>query len=179
MINVVKCDKFVIMKKILEEEYLKKNILLLLSVFFICISLTGCGEDPKLSKFQNDIDAFCSDVAAIDTEINNIDASSDTAREELLDCLDRLNESFKVLAEMEVPEEFSYFEDLADEASSYMTTAVESYHEAYSNNSFNEYIADYARQNYERAYKRVTVILKLLHGEEISDENVTVEESTE
>ncbi|HKM35439.1 MAG TPA: hypothetical protein VJY54_11935 [Lachnospiraceae bacterium] len=158
---------------------MKKNILLLLSVLFFCISLTGCGEDPKLSKFRNDIDSFCSDVAAIDTEINNIDASSDTAREQLLDCLDRLDESFKVLADIDIPKDFSYIEELVDEASSYMTTAVESYHEAYSNNSFNEYTADYARQNYERAYKRVTVILKLLHGEEISDVDVTVEESTE
>lgn len=158
---------------------MKKNILWLLPLFLLCMMLTGCGEDPKLSKFRNDIDSFCNDLATIDTEINNIDASSDTAREQLLDCLDRLDEAFKVLAEMEIPDDFSYIEDLADEASSYMTTAVESYHEAYSNNSFNEYTADYAKQNYERAYKRITVIIKLLHGEDIADNDVTVEESTE
>ena len=60
-----------------------------------------------------------------------------------------------------------------------MTTAVASYHEAYSNNSYNEYTAEYARENYERACKRVTVMIKLLHGENISDADVTVEEVTE
>lgn len=155
---------------------MKKRFLLLLSAMILALSLTGCGEDPKLTKFKNDIDSFCEEIAAIDTNINNIDADSETAREELLDYLDQLDQSFKVLANITVPEEFSYMEELADEASAYMTTAVESYHEAFSNNSYNEYTADYARKNYERACKRVTVILKLLHGEEISDADVSIEE---
>lgn len=158
---------------------MKKRLLLLLSVVLAALSLTGCGEDPKLTKFRNDIDSFCNDVAAIDSTINSIDAQSETAKDELLEQLDQLDQAFMVLADIAVPEEFSYIEELADEASSYMTTAVESYHEAFSNNSYNEYTADYARQNYERAYKRVTVILKLLHGEEITDDDVLIEEADE
>ncbi len=154
---------------------MKKNILLLLSMLLLVLTLTGCGEDPKLTKFKNDMDTFCNDVAEIDAQINNIDASSDSAREELLDCLDRLDETFKVLAAMSIPEEYAYMEALTDEASSYMTTAVEAYHDTYSNSSFNEYTEEYARENYERAYKRITVIIKLLHGEEISDADVTIE----
>ncbi len=158
---------------------MKKRFLLLFAVLVIAISATGCGEDPKLAKFRNDMDSFCQDISEIDTNINNIDASSESARDELLGYLDQLDQSFKVLADMSVPEEFSYIEELADEASSYMTTAVASYHEAYSNNSYNEYTAEYARENYERACKRVTVMIKLLHGENISDADVTVEEVTE
>ena len=158
---------------------MKKRFLLLFAVLVIAISATGCGEDPKLEKFRNDMDSFCQDILEIDTNINNIDASSESARDELLGYLDQLDQSFKVLADMSVPEEFSYIEELADEASSYMTTAVASYHEAYSNNSYNEYTAEYARENYERACKRVTVMIKLLHGEKISDADVTVEEVTE
>ncbi len=158
---------------------MKKRFLLLFAVLVIAISATGCGEDPKLEKFRNDMDSFCQDISEIDTNINNIDASSESARDELLGYLDQLDQSFKVLADMSVPEEFSYIEELADEASSYMTTAVASYHEAYSNNSYNEYTAEYARENYERACKRVTVMIKLLHGENISDADVTVEEVTE
>lgn len=158
---------------------MRNRFLLFLSVIVLTFSLTGCGEDPKLTKFKNDIDSFCVEIAAIDANINNIDATAETAKDELLDYLDQLNESFKVLAAISVPEEFSYIENLADEASSYMTTAVESYHEAYSNNSFNEYTADYAKENYERACKRVNVIIKLLHGEEISDEDVTIETVSE
>ena len=158
---------------------MKKRFLLLFAVLVIAISATGCCEDPKLAKFRNDMDSFCQDISEIDTNINNIDASSESARDELLGYLDQLDQSFKVLADMSVPEEFSYIEELADEASSYMTTAVASYHEAYSNNSYNEYTAEYARENYERACKRVTVMIKLLHGENISDADVTVEEVTE
>lgn len=152
-----------------------KNRFFLLLFVFAFVFLTGCGEDPKLAKFQKDIDSFCSEVAAIDANINAIDAQSETATEQLLGYLDQLDQSFQVLANISVPEEYSYIEELADDASSYMTTAVESYHEAFSNNSYNEYTADYARQNYERAYKRVTIILQLLRGEEITDEDVTFE----
>lgn len=158
---------------------MKNRLLLLLSMLTLLLTLTGCGEDPKLTKFQNDIDSFCNEVAAIDSGINAIDAQSETAKDELLAYLDQLDQAFKVLAEISAPEQYSYVEELADEASSYMTTAVESYHEAFGNNSYNEYTAEYAKENYERAYKRVTVILQLLHGEDITDADVTIEQTTE
>ncbi len=52
---------------------------------------------------------------------------------------------------------------------------MKSYHEAYSNGSYNEYTAEYARQNYSRAYKRVQIIITFLHGEEPSDADLTAE----
>lgn len=70
-------------------------------------------------------------------------------------------------------------EQLADEASEYMSTAVSSYHEAYANHSFNEYTAEYAKENYDRACKRVTVILELLQGKEITDSDVIIETGNE
>ena len=45
----------------------------------------------------------------------------------------KLDTSFQNFAELDFPTEFDYLESLADEASAYMTQAVESYHEAYSN----------------------------------------------
>ena len=54
-----------------------------------------------------------------------------------------------------------------------MTEAVKSYHEAYSNNSYNEYTAAYAKENYTRAYKRVQVIITFLHGDEPKDVDLT------
>lgn len=156
---------------------MKNKFLLVLSAVLLVFSLTGCGEDPKLTKFKNDIESFCSDIATLDSNINNIDAQSESAPDELLDYLDQLEQSFKVLAEISAPEEYAYIEDLADEASAYMSTAVASYHEAFGDNSYNEYTAEYARENYERAYLRVTVILQLLHGEDINIEGVTVEQA--
>lgn len=155
---------------------MKNKLLLFLTVLAFCLGLTGCGgEDPEISKFMEDINSFCSEVAAIDAGINQIDAQSESAKDELLSYLDQLDQSFQTFAAIPVPADYAYMEELADEASSYMTTAVSAYHEAFGENSYNEYTADYARQNYERAYKRVTVILKLLHGEDISDEGATIE----
>lgn len=154
---------------------MKKKLLLLLSALLLCLLLTGCGENPEISNFIEAIDSFCNEVAAIDAGINQIDAQSELAKDELLTYLDQLDRIFQNFAALPVPADYSYMEELADEASSYMTTAVSAYHEAFGASSYNEYTADYARQNYERAYKRVTVILKLLHGEDISDEGATIE----
>lgn len=154
-----------------------KILLLLLSVIF-AIGTIGCGvvEDPKTAKFENDIQSFCDEIAAIDANINNIDATSENATNELLDYLDQLDQSFRVLSNMSIPEEYAYLEELTTEASTYMTTAVESYHEAFADNSYDENIAEYARENYERAYKRVTVMLKLLRGETITEDGVIIEQ---
>ena len=152
---------------------MKTKLLTLLSSVLFCLVLAGCGEDPKMTKFQNDIDSFCSQVAEIDAGINAIDAQSETASDELLAYLDDLDQSFKVLSEIPIPEEYAYMQQLTSEASSYMSTAVAAYHEAFAGDSYNEATAQYARENYERAYKRVTVLLQLLHGEEVT--GVTVE----
>ena len=61
----------------------------------------------------------------------------------------------------------------------YMTEAVSSYHNAYSNGSYNEYMADYAGENYARAYKRIQIILAFLHGEQPEDEDLTIEYSSD
>ena len=66
---------------------------------------------------------------------------------------------------------------LADESSEFMTEAVKNYHDAYSNNSYNESIAQYAKQYYIKAYKRVQIIISFLHGEIPSDADLTIEYS--
>lgn len=148
----------------------QKYLLPLLAVFTMALTLTGCGDDPKLVKFESDINAFCTELAEIDADINAIDARSATAKTELLDHLDKLDEACKVFAEMTFPEDFAYLEELADEAGSYMSTAVASYHEAYSGDTYDADTAGFARQNYERACKRINIILQLLRGEEITAE---------
>ena len=81
-------------------------------------------------------------------------------------------------AALDFPTEFDYLESLADEASEYMTTAVESYHEAYDNGGYNQLTADYAKENYARAYKRIQIIITFLHGEQPEDVNLTTAEET-
>lgn len=145
---------------------------MLIAVLFAAALFTACGEDPELAQFRKNVDDFCDKISAIDSGMNNIDAEADGAVSEFLGYLDELDLIFQSFAELDFPEEFDYLEATADEASQYMTTAVESYHEAYSNGSYNEYTAEYAYGNYSRAYKRIQIIISFLHGETPDDVNV-------
>ena len=144
-------------------------------VILTALLLTACGEDPELTQFQNSMDDFCTKISEIDSGINNIDAQSEDAVAELLTYLDDLDIVFRAFARLDFPEEFDYLEPLADESSQYMSEAVANYHEAYSNHSYQESTAEYARQNYSRAYKRVQIIITFLHGETPDDADLTIE----
>ncbi|MCM1192746.1 MAG: hypothetical protein NC123_00645 [Butyrivibrio sp.] len=157
---------------------MKNKVRMLIAAVFAAILLTACGEDPELVQFRKNIDDFCTKISEIDSGMNNIDAEADNAVAEFLGYLDELDLIFQSFAKLDFPEEFDYLEATADEASQYMTTAVESYHEAYSNGSYNEYTAEYAYGNYSRAYKRIQIIISFLHGETPDDVNVIMEEES-
>lgn len=158
---------------------MKNKIKSLMSVLLVSLLLTGCGEDPELTRFKDEIEQFCTNISELGTAIDSINVeeenSVENAKTELLGYLDQLDAEFQVLAAIDFPEEFDYLENLADEASEYMTTAAASYHDAYSNNSYNEYTAEYAHENYSRAYKRVQVIITCLHGEDPTDVDLNIE----
>ena len=154
---------------------MKNKVRILFAAALVSVMLTACGEDPELRRFQNSMDEFCTKVSEIDNSINSIDADSDTATEELLSYLDDLDLAFQSFAELDFPDEYNYLEEIADESSSYMTQAVATYHDAYSNNSYNEYTAAYAKQYYSRAYKRLQIIITFLHGEQPEDVDLTFE----
>lgn len=158
---------------------MKSKIYTLCTALFAAVMLTACGEDPALTQFRKSVDEFCTKVSEIDTSINSIDAQSEAASTELLSYLDDLDLVFQSFARLDFPEEFDYLEHLADESSEYMTEAVASYHDAYSNGSYNEYMADYAGENYARAYKRIQIIISFLHGEEPEDADLTIEYSSD
>ncbi len=151
---------------------MKRKIAAAIAVLYLCLTVTGCGEDPELALFKASFENFCINVSTLDTCINQIDAQSDTASEELLGYIDQLNEQFQLLASLDFPEEFDYLEELSDQAGEYMATATSSYHEAYADGSFDRYKSDYAYANYKRAYKRVQIIIIYLHGETPQDEDL-------
>lgn len=154
---------------------MKSRIRMLLAPVLTIVMMTACGQEPELIQFRKSIDEFCTKVSEIDTAINSIDAQASDATAQLLSCLDELDMVFKSFAGLDFPEEFDYLEALADESSEYMTEAVKSYHDAFGVNSYNESTAEYARQNYSRAYKRVQIIISFLHGEEPQDPDLTIE----
>lgn len=145
---------------------LKKFVLFTL----MCILLCGCGQSPAVNtKFETDINTFCTNVSDIDLAINQItnqtvdEKGLETATAELLSYLDLLNDEFKKLASIDFPEEYDYLEAVADEASDYMSEAVKSYHTTYEDN-YTESMEAYAKENYSRAYKRLQYILNTLNG---------------
>lgn len=158
---------------------MKKKVRMLFAAVLASIMLTACGEDPELTRFRQSMDEFCTKVSQIDNSINNIDAESENATQELLAYLDELDLVFQTFAKLDFPEEFDYLEDLAEESSECMTEAVKSYHEAFSNGSYNQYIAEYAKEYYSRAYKRVQIIITFLHGEKPDDADLTIEYDVE
>lgn len=158
---------------------MKRKVRMLFAAVLASIILTACGEDPELTRFRQSMDEFCTMVSVIDANINSIDAESENATTELLSYLDDLDLVFQSFAKLDFPEEFDYLEELANQSSECMTEAVKSYHEAFSNGSYNEYTAEYAKEYYSRAYKRVQIIITFLHGEEPNDADLTIEYDNE
>lgn len=144
-----------------------------LAVFvFLSLILTGCSsEDPAMSRFTKELNDFCDSLKDIDADMNQItnitadEAGLAAAREDLLFHLDRLDDEFSKFANIDFPADYDYLEQYADEASDYMTEAVKSYHTVYEDN-YTVSMEEYAQENYSRAYKRVQIILDVLHGED-------------
>lgn len=137
--------------------------------------MTGCGKNEtadELSSYQASMTTFCDNISYINDQINALDGTGESDVETLLKNLDTLDDQFAQMAELSVPEEFAAIDNLADEASENMTMAVSYYHEAYDSDTFNSNYADAAYEYYTRANIRLGYILQILHGEEITDENV-------
>lgn len=145
----------------------------LVILFICCMMLTGCSnkENLEMTRFRSQINSFCDNIKEIDSSINeisNITADEDGLKEAtktLMNHMDRLNEEFTKFADMDFPAEYDYLEQMADEAGSYMTEAVNAYHKAYDGN-YTESMEDYAQQNYSRAYKRIQFIIDILNGKD-------------
>ena len=154
---------------------MRKQFLVALSVLVITLFMTGCGEDPELARFKVNFENFCINLSSLDTAINQIDAQSENASKQLISYINQMDEQFKALAALDFPAEFDYLQELAKEASKYMSEAADSYTKAYANNTFDESMNDYAYKNYKRAYKRIQLILIYLHGEEPQEEDLISE----
>lgn len=154
----------------------------LLLLFLIMFTLTGCGKNAELENYKANMNQFFENIRIIDSSINSIDPNSETAVTDLLALLDTMNTSFEQMASLEVPDGFPGVEELADEASQYMSEAVSYYHQAY-DGEYDATMEDVAHQNYERANVRFQYIVSILHGnipEEIySMEDMDTPEATE
>lgn len=158
---------------------MKKKLLALLLATCFTLSVTGCGEDKELTEYKEKMDTFFSEVEIIHNKMNTIDPESEDALDDLFECLDDLDAQFATMAAIEVPDEFSSLESLADEASENMSLAVENFHNAYSADSYNEYTAATAEEYYARANKRLQYMIDILHGKMPEGDDVIITEENE
>jgi hypothetical protein len=157
--------------KFLNSRYTTACAALLCGLF-----LTACGNDEALTEYQDNMTTFFEEVSACNDGMNSIDVSSDDAVDQLLAYLDQLNDEVAWMAELEVPEQFSAVDSLADEASENMQQAVELYHQVYENDEYDEAVAEAAREYYDRANIRIQYIITILHGEIPEGDGVTYTE---
>ena len=153
----------------------------------ICLTFTGCGQasepqrDPSLVQFEKDINTMCDSIASIDENINDIHFSYEDedgykdAKDNLIEQLNLLEQEFVKFGNMDFPADFDYLEEMADEASAYMTEAVNSYTLMYGDDAYTVNMEEYADENYARAYKRINIILALLRGETPEEEGLTIQ----
>ena len=158
------------MKKVMYGGFLR-----LLVILCLCLAVTGCGNknSKALDEYKTSMTEFYDELARLDEAINKIDPDSETAKVELLGYLDEMNQAYKTMSAIAIPDEFSGIADIAREAAEYMQMANEFYHNAY-DGDFSEEDESLASQYYERANNRVKVMLQVLHGEVPSGEGVTV-----
>ncbi|MBP3603620.1 MAG: hypothetical protein J6J79_05700 [Lachnospiraceae bacterium] len=162
-----------------ERKSIGKIRALLLTTVSVCSLLfSGCKTDPELEAYKTNMNQFFENIKTFDDSINAIDPNSETAVTDLLTILDTMNTTFEQMASLTVPEGFPGVEELADEASSYMTEAVYYYHQAFGSESYDANLADVAKQNYDRANLRIQYIVSILHGD-IPEEIYTYEDDSE
>ena len=158
-----------------------KKITVILSLALAAL-LAGCGkQDKELQDYYDSMTAFTDEVTTLSDSMNEVNPYDEDANYEMLGYLDEMEEQFKILAEMEVPEQFSINEELADEAYEYMQTAVGGFHEFYEDPTCDYSTFEIAKENYSRSLKRIEYISIILKGEIPEGENieVTEEESTD
>lgn len=149
---------------------------MILTTLLFAFLLTACGENEELTAYQEDMNTFFERASEYNDKMNAIDRESDTAVIELLGYLDAFAEDIQCMAELEVPEQFSAVESLADEADENMKEAVALFHTAYDGETYDEGSEQAALEYYNRTNIRIQYIITILHGEIPEGEGVTYTE---
>lgn len=113
-------------------------------------------------------------ISRINNSINALDVTSPDSTELVLEYLEELDFLFRDLAALSVPPEFIAIDNLADEASEYMTLSVSNYNTLFTTVPYDEYTAILAEEHYLRATKRLYYIGELLQGKIPQGDDVLV-----
>ena len=165
---------------------MRQKIVIPVLMIFILVMTCACGkqnssgtESEEIKAFRTTIDQFNSSIVEIDQAINTIDFSDPASRSVLTGKLGELGTLFSDFANVDFPAEFDYLEHLADEASEYMSKAVATYTQIFTDDSLDQesisVLMEDADTNYANAFKRIKVIMTFLNGEVSQDANVSTQ----
>lgn len=162
-------------------KYLHKTKLHSAAPLFLSVCLlfavTGCGrnkDEEKLTAYRDSMTTCYETIASSTSALDAINPSSNTAVTDMLGELDQINTAFQDMAALEVPEEYSSIETMADDAAHYMSEASRLYHEAFADGGYLPDVGDSAKLQYKAAMTYLSYIGDILMGEVPEGDDVTV-----
>lgn len=142
-----------------------------------CLLLTACGkskEEEKITAYRDSMTSCYETIASSASALDAINPSANSAVTDMLNQLDQMNTAFQDMAALEVPEEYSSIETMADEAASYMSEAARLYHEAFADGGYLPEVGNDAKLQYKAAMTYLSYIGDILMGEIPEGDDVTV-----
>lgn len=165
----------------MDSEYLQNVRLRSAAPFFLAVCLlftvTACGknkEEEKITAYRDSMTTCYETIASSTSALDAINPSSNTAVNDMLGELDRINTAFQNMAALEVPEEYSSIETMADDAAYYMSEASRLYHEAFADGGYLPEVGNDAKLQYKAAMTYLSYIGDILMGEIPEGDDVTV-----
>lgn len=146
----------------------------LLAVYLL---LTACGqskEEEKITAYRESMTSCYEAIASSASALDAINPSANSAVTDMLAQLDLINTAFQDMAALEVPEEYSSVESMADDAAYYMSEASRLYHEAFSDGGYQPDVGSNAKTQYKAAMTYLSYIGDVLMGEIPEGDDVTV-----
>lgn len=157
-------------------KYQYTGYLTWLCILITTFILSGCGkkENTETDAYRDSMTQCYETIDASTKALDSINPSSNTAVTDMLTQLDQINTAFQDMAALEVPEEYSSIEKMADDAAYYMSESVRLYHEAYGSEEYLPDVGNDAKAQYTAAMTYLSYIGQILMGEIPEGDNVTV-----
>lgn len=167
------------MKKYPEYLHKKKLGSTVSFLMAVCLLLTAtaCGrnkEDEKITAYRESMTTCYETIASSASALDAINPSANSAVTDMLTQLDQINTAFQDMAALEVPEEYSSIESMADDAAYYMSEASRLYHEAFADGGYLPEVGSNAKLQYKAAMTYLSYIGDILMGEIPEGDEVTV-----
>lgn len=152
-----------------------KTISFILAASLI-LTATSCGkkEEEQITAYRDSMTTCYETIASSASALDAINPSANSAVTDMLAQLDQINTAFQNMAALEVPEEYSSIETMADDAAYYMSEASRLYHEAFADGGYLPDVGNDAKLQYKAAMTYLSYIGDVLMGEMPEGEDVTV-----